>query len=81
LGVGGPTQGNVALALYDSLGTFNTKTLQFVPRTAVSITANSAQTVWTIKLHSGINFTDGTPYDANATNFHWNNFAQKTSGT
>jgi peptide/nickel transport system substrate-binding protein len=71
LGVGGPTQGNIALALYDSLGTYNYKKLQFVPRTAQSITPNSSQTVWTIKLHSGINFTDGTPYDANAIKAHW----------
>jgi peptide/nickel transport system substrate-binding protein len=41
-------------------------------RTATSITPNSAQTVWTIKLRPGITFTDGTPYDANALNFHWN---------
>jgi peptide/nickel transport system substrate-binding protein len=72
LGVGTSTQGNVALALYDSLGTYNYKTLQFVPRTAQSITANSAGTQWTIKLHSGITFSDGTPYDANAINSFWN---------
>jgi peptide/nickel transport system substrate-binding protein len=72
LGAGGPVGGEVALALYDSLGTYNYPKNTFVPRTASSITVNSAQTVWTIKLHSGINFTDGTPYDANAINFHWN---------
>jgi peptide/nickel transport system substrate-binding protein len=72
LGSGGPTQGNIALALYDSLGTYNFTTSTFVPRTAQSITANSAGTQWTIKLNSGITFTDGTPYDANAINFHWN---------
>jgi peptide/nickel transport system substrate-binding protein len=68
---GGPTNGNIALALYDSLGTYNYKMTTFVPRTAQSITPNSSQTVWTIKLKSGIAFTDGTPYDANAVNAYW----------
>jgi peptide/nickel transport system substrate-binding protein len=72
LGVGGTTQGNVALARYDSLVTQNVKNSTYNYRTATSITTNSAQTVWTIKLRSGITFTDGTPYDANAINFHWN---------
>jgi peptide/nickel transport system substrate-binding protein len=59
-------------AIYDSLVTFNVPKSSYVYRTAVSITPNSAQTVWTIKLHPGITFTDGTAYDANAINFHWN---------
>jgi peptide/nickel transport system substrate-binding protein len=66
------TYGQESVALYDSLVTQNVKNSTFNYRTATSITTNSAQTVWTIKLRSGINFTDGTPYDANAINFHWN---------
>jgi peptide/nickel transport system substrate-binding protein len=72
LSVGLTSTGAVALALYDSLVTQNVKSSTYNYRTATSITANSAQTVWTIKLRSGITFTDGTPYDANAINFHWN---------
>jgi peptide/nickel transport system substrate-binding protein len=81
LGVGASTQGNVALALYDQLGTYNYKTSTFVPRTAASVTANSAQTVWTIKLNPGITFSDGTPYDASAINFHWNRIANPATAS
>jgi peptide/nickel transport system substrate-binding protein len=64
--------GQEPLAIYDTLVIFNVAKSNFVFRTATSITPNSGQTVWTIKLHPGITFTDGTPYDANAINFHWN---------
>jgi peptide/nickel transport system substrate-binding protein len=73
--IGGSTTtsyGTEPFAVYDSFVTFNVAKSTYVYRTATSITSNSAQTVWTIKLRSGVTFTDGTPYDANAVNFHWN---------
>jgi peptide/nickel transport system substrate-binding protein len=66
------TYGQESVALYDSLVTYNLKKSTYNYRTATSITTNSGQTVWTIKLRTGINFSDGTTYDANAINFHWN---------
>jgi peptide/nickel transport system substrate-binding protein len=62
----------VAYSVYDSLVTQNVRNSTYNYHTAQSITANSSQTVWTIKVRTGVTFTDGTPYDANAINFHWN---------
>jgi peptide/nickel transport system substrate-binding protein len=82
LSTGTPTSpAIVAQCLFDALGTYNYKTTSFLPRTAMSISPNSAQTQWTIKLHTGINFTDGTPYDANAINFHWNRIANPATAS
>ena len=41
------------------------------PKIGLSLTPNSAQTVWTLTLRPGVKFSDGTPYDAAAVEFNW----------
>ena len=55
----------VALAVYDTLTTQNTKG-EYVPYLAESITPNAAFDEWTITLRDGVKFHDGTPVDADA---------------
>ena len=56
-------------ALYDALFYLDLSTGQLVPGLAESITTDDNQ-VFTLKLREGINFTDGTRFDADA--FVWN---------
>jgi peptide/nickel transport system substrate-binding protein len=53
-------------ALYDVLVRFDDKTGTYQPRTAQSLTPNADFSVWTLKLRTGITFSDGTAYDAAA---------------
>ncbi len=54
----------VADSIYDPLTWPNDKG-EYVPYLAESVTPNADFTEWTIKLRSGITFTDGSPLDAN----------------
>jgi peptide/nickel transport system substrate-binding protein len=56
--------------VYDSLVRFGSRG-EIVPRLARSVTANSDATVWTMKLRTGVTFSDGTPFDANAVVTNW----------
>jgi peptide/nickel transport system substrate-binding protein len=58
-------------AIYDALFTLSAGTGQVTPKIGQSLTANSAQTVWTLTLRPGVKFSDGTPYDAAAVEFNW----------
>jgi peptide/nickel transport system substrate-binding protein len=64
--VGGTEQG----AIYDHLMVWDTATSKYVPRIAESVTPNADLTLWTIKLRSGVTFSDGTAYDAAAVKFN-----------
>jgi peptide/nickel transport system substrate-binding protein len=55
----------VAQSIYDPL-TWPNADGEYVPYLAESVTPNADFTEWTIKLRSGITFTDGTPLDAEA---------------
>ena len=67
---GGASLGGTQMtALYDALFYLDLTTGQIVPGLAESITTEDSQ-VFTLKLREGINFTDGTPLDADA--FMWN---------
>jgi peptide/nickel transport system substrate-binding protein len=66
----GVTGGMELVALYDSLMTYDPATGKFEPRTALSLTPNADQTVWTLKLKPNIKFADGTAYDAAAVVFN-----------
>jgi peptide/nickel transport system substrate-binding protein len=64
---GGGTTGNTELmAIYDTIMRYDTTTGKYEPQTAESLSANADNTEWTLKLKSGIKFTDGTDYDAEA---------------
>lgn len=66
-----PADKNIALAVYDSLMTFDDES-NFVPGLAESLTPNDALTEYTMKLRQGIQFQDGTPFNADAVVFHFN---------
>jgi peptide/nickel transport system substrate-binding protein len=53
-------------ALYGILMRYDTKSKQFVPDMAQSLSHNADYTVWTLKLRPDVTFTDGTPYNAEA---------------
>lgn len=69
---GGITGGNEMAAIYDTITRWDPDKNTYVPRTAESVTPNADNTEWTIKIRSGIKFTDGTDYDADAVLFHFN---------
>ncbi len=56
-------------AIYDTVVRWNPATGSYDPRTAESLTPNADFTVWTLKLKTGIKFTDVTDYDADAVKF------------
>lgn len=51
-------------AIWDVLFTYDQASGDVVPHLAESITPNDDFTVWTLKLRSGISYSDGTPFDA-----------------
>src|SRR5687767_11709868 len=66
---GGTVGGNENAALYDTLMRLDSTTGKYEGRTAEGMTPNADFTVWTLKLKSGIKFTDGTDYNAEAVKF------------
>ena len=67
----------VAVAIYDTLTTQNSKG-EIVPYLAKSITPNATFDEWTIGLHEGIEFHDGTPVDADAVKLNLDSYAGRT---
>ena len=65
---GGTVGGMEHAAIYDTVVRYNNVTGKYEPRTG-SFTANADNTVWTLKLKSGIKFADGTDYNAEAVRF------------
>ncbi|HEX7097566.1 MAG TPA: ABC transporter substrate-binding protein [Acidimicrobiales bacterium] len=53
-------------AIYDTIMRWNPDTGEYEPRMAESLTSNADFTEWTLKLKSGIQFHDGTPFNAEA---------------
>lgn len=62
----GAAGGNSMVALYDQITRFNPETGVFEPRVAESVAPNDDFTEWTISIRPGINFSDGTPLNADA---------------
>ncbi len=79
-GVGGNTYGVILTSVYDSLVLVNPATLKVIPRLATSVTPNATNTVWTIKLRSGVKFSYGTPFDANAVKAQWDRLNNPATG-
>lgn len=55
----------VVAAVYDTLVTLDSKG-EYVPYLAESVTPNATYDEWTIQLRDGIEFHDGSPFDADA---------------
>ena len=55
-----------ARTFFEPLGAFNDETKKVEPYLAKSIEANADSSVWTIGLRDNVNFSDGTPLNADA---------------
>ncbi|HEV8298483.1 MAG TPA: ABC transporter substrate-binding protein [Acidimicrobiales bacterium] len=66
--------------IYDTIVRYNTETGKYDNNFAESVTANADSTEWTVKLKSGIKFSDGTAYDAEAVKFGMNRHRSGTTG-
>ncbi len=69
------TDGNSSLAqslVYDMLVRFKKGTTTIAPGLATRWTANKDSTEWTFFLRSGVKFTDGTPFNADAVVYNVN---------
>ena len=62
----GAAAGNPLAAVYDVLTRYDFDSETWVPQLAESLEPNDDQTVWTLKLHKDVTFSDGTPLDADA---------------
>jgi peptide/nickel transport system substrate-binding protein len=51
-------------------------TLDLVPRLATEWTPNADSSEWTLKLRTGVKFTDGTPFNADAVVFNFKRMAE-----
>ena len=61
----GQTGMNVLAAIYDTLMRYDVESKTFEPRLAESL-ETSDNVTWTLKLRDGVEFSDGTPLDADA---------------
>ena len=61
----GATGGSAMAAVYDTLMRYDFSTGSFEPQLAESLTSED-DTTWTLTLREGVEFTDGTPLDADA---------------
>jgi peptide/nickel transport system substrate-binding protein len=62
----GAAAGNALLAVYDTLMRYDHEGEQWVPHLAESLEPNEDNTVWTLTLPEGVEFSDGTPLNADA---------------
>jgi len=69
--------------LYDGLTRYDLKqaavTPKVVPGLATSWTSNKTGSVWTFHLRSGVTFTDGTPFNADAVVYNLDRYLNKKS--
>lgn len=65
------TNGLRAIAIYDSLVRLNNDTLEFEMKIAESLKPNTDFSVWTLKIRSGVRFSDGTDFNADAVKAQW----------
>lgn len=61
----------VGTALYGALLHSDTTTGELTPKMAESWTTDDNGKTFTLKIREGIEFSDGTPYDAEAVKFNW----------
>src|SRR4051794_10373718 len=73
----GASDGPAAFAIFDML--FYSDGGQVKAHTADSLTSPDAIN-WTLKIHPGIKFSDGTDYDANAVVFNWQRIGDPANG-
>lgn len=62
----GASAGNAIAAIYDTLMRYDHEAQAWVPQLAESLESNDDNTVWTLNLREGVEFSDGTPLNADA---------------
>ncbi|MEO5838022.1 MAG: ABC transporter substrate-binding protein [Acidimicrobiales bacterium] len=71
--LGSGTSGAIQMAtVFGSLARYDTAKKIYTPDMLESFTANTDSTEWTLKIRSGIKFTDGTDFNAEAVKFGLN---------
>lgn len=60
------TGGMEMLNIYDTITRWDADAGEYVPQTAESVEPNDTFDEWTVTIHEGITFSDGTDYDAEA---------------
>ena len=65
------TDGMRMFSVYGALVAANPDTGEVERVMAETFEPDAAMTTWTLKLHPGITFTDGTPYNADAVRVNW----------
>jgi peptide/nickel transport system substrate-binding protein len=63
--------GNQAFAMYGALVTYQIEENAVVPLLAESFEPDATLTEWTMRLRSGLKFSDGSTFDANAVKANW----------
>lgn len=64
-------------AIYDVLVRYNPKTGEYEPQLAKGLEHNADFTRWTLTLREGVQFSDGTPFNAAAVKFSINRYVEK----
>lgn len=77
----GNSGGAELAALYDTVVRYDWETDTFEPQTAESLTPNEDFTEWTLKLKPDIEFSDGTPYNAEAVVANMQRHVEERSNT
>ena len=71
--LGSGTSGGIQMAtVYGTLARYDTATNKYTPEMLESFTSNADSTEWTLKIRSGIKFTDSTDFNAEAVRFGMN---------
>lgn len=78
--VAGSTGGVEMAAIYDVLMRYDSASKKIVPQLADSLEPDASQTIWTLKLRSGVAFSDGTILDAEATKWSFERYSKTGSG-
>lgn len=74
--------GNIVLgAVYDFLTRYDVDSGTFEPQLAESIESNDDFTEWTVTLREGLEFTDGTPLDADAVVYNFDRYTDVSGAT
>ncbi|WP_182349576.1 ABC transporter substrate-binding protein [Tomitella gaofuii] len=74
---GGASGGTEMAAIYDLLMRYDTELKEYRPQLAQSLDSNADNTVWTLNLREGAEFSDGTAVDAAAVQWSINRYLEK----
>ena len=70
--------GNLMYPIFDTLVRVDEEG-NVVPRIATEVTTEDGGSTWTVVLRTGVEFSDGTPFDAEAVRYNWERYRLPTS--